>query len=154
MNENEKMEQLINDQIKLIGRYRQPSVDSALSGRIVASMVCERDRVRMGRWIIRLALPLAAAACLALAVWVFTSADKKITSAGSLARSPSGTPAPQQTEIVAIWSQGLEVGAKAVFADLDFETNATTQPAYLMFEETPADEMDKYVIEELTKTAS
>ncbi|MFA5866259.1 MAG: hypothetical protein WC975_16430 [Phycisphaerae bacterium] len=133
MNGIDELEKKINEEIGLVGRFAHPMVGEELAQRIVRSMVKERRRGGMIRFVFGIGM-VGAAAGLILAVSLFVG--------GNI----DGTNGSGKAEITSIWTLGMEDGVKAVFADLDFEAG-TTQPVMIQENAKTVDEMDEYVWE-------
>jgi hypothetical protein len=117
MNDFDELEKKVNEEIRLIGRFAHPTVSGELTQKIVRSMVKERRRAGMIRFVFGIGM-VGAAAGLILVASLFLAGNMK------------GTKISGKPEITSIWALGVDDGVKAVFADLDFET-ATTQPAII-----------------------
>ncbi len=142
MNEYERLENQIDQQIKVLDGYKHPGVSDELAARITGSMVGHHRRNSMFRYILRIGIPMAAAAGLVLAAWI------------SLSSKPISVTKANGTETASIWSLfsgSQETEMDRLFADLDFST-AATQPATTQAKDEVAEEMDQYLMDIMNKS--
>jgi hypothetical protein len=137
MNENQRLENQIDQQIKILDAYTHPQLSQELATRIVRAMTHPKRQTGLFRLILQIGLPLAAAAGLLLAVGI-----------GHFAKSAT-LGKSNGTETASIWSLypgSQEKEMDSLFADLDF-SSATTQPAATQATDEIAEEMDRYLME-------
>jgi hypothetical protein len=144
MNDQERLENQINQEIKILDGFTHPAVSEEWVRDIARSMAGERHRIGVVRFIFKIGLPTAAAAGLIMAAGLFLSS-------GSQVATPSNG-----TETTSIWSldpavQDQEKEMGTLFADLDFST-LTTQPATTQSADETGEDMDRYLLEIMTRS--
>ena len=131
MNENE-----LNNDLEILDRFDHPKLSDELTNRIVGSMSAAQATQKSHRhWFFTIGMPLAAAAVLVMAFSLFF---------------PAATSKTVGTEIITVWSDVQETEAETLFADLDFSTIATSQPAASQ-KDAPT-ELDTFLIEVMTSS--